>query len=128
SKIESGKLSFSLERFDIRQVLEDAIELMSYSNHPFDFNLTAESEELFIEGDPHRLEQVLINLLTNAVRYSPGTNRVDISLCRQGENALIGVKDYGLGIPSDKLEEIFSRFYRLDETKNQASGLGLGLY
>jgi PAS domain S-box-containing protein len=128
SKIESGKLTFSLERFDVRQVLEDAIELVSYSNHPFDFNLTADVEELFLEGDPHRIEQVLINLLTNAVRYSPGTNRVDISLSRQAADALIGVKDYGVGIPADKLEEIFSRFYRVDETRNQASGLGLGLY
>ncbi len=128
SKIESGKLSFSLERFDIREVLEDAIELVSYSNDQFDFNLTSESEQLFIEGDPHRIEQVLINLLTNAVRYSPGTSRVDISLSNQNDNALIGVKDYGIGIPEDKLEAIFSRFYRVDETRNQASGLGLGLY
>lgn len=128
SKIESGKLSFSVELFDIRRVLEDAIELMSYSSKQHSFNLTVASEELFIEGDPHRIEQVLINLLTNAIRYSPGANRVDITLSAEGGSALVGVRDYGVGIPEDKLEEIFSRFYRVDETKNHASGLGLGLY
>ena len=128
TKIESGKLPFSEERFDIRRVVEDVIELISHSNHAFQFVLNTEVDELFIIGDPHRIEQVLTNLLTNAVRYSPGTDRVELLLSEEEECALIGVKDYGVGIPEDKLEEIFSRFYRVDETKSQASGLGLGLY
>lgn len=128
TKIESGKLSFSEERFDIRRVVEDVIELISHSNHAFQFVLNTEVDELFITGDPHRIEQVLSNLLTNAVRYSPGTDRVELLLSEEEECALIGVKDYGVGIPQDKLEEIFSRFYRVNETKSQASGLGLGLY
>lgn len=128
TKIESGKLPFSEERFDIRRVVEDVIELISHSNHQFQFVLNTEVDELFITGDPHRIEQVLTNLLTNAVRYSPGTDRVELLLSEEEECALIGVKDYGVGIPEDKLEEIFSRFYRVDETKSQASGLGLGLY
>lgn len=128
TKIESGKLPFSEERFDIRRVVEDVIELISHSNHAYQFVLNTEVDELFITGDPHRIEQVLTNLLTNAVRYSPGTDRVELLLSEEEECALIGVKDYGVGIPEDKLEEIFSRFYRVDETKSQASGLGLGLY
>ena len=128
TKIESGKLPFSEERFDIRRVVEDVIELISHSNHHFQFVLNTEVDELFITGDPHRIEQLLTNLLTNAVRYSPGTDRVELLLSEEEECALIGVKDYGVGIPEDKLEEIFSRFYRVDETKSQASGLGLGLY
>jgi len=128
TKIESGKLSFSEEQFDIRKVVEDVIELISHSNHQFQFVLNAEVDELFITGDPNRIEQVLTNLLTNAVRYSPGTDRIELFLSKDEECALIGVRDYGVGIPEDKLEEIFSRFYRVDETKSQASGLGLGLY
>src|SRR5690554_1003696 len=128
TKIESGKLPFSEERFDIRRVVEDVIELISHSNHAYQFVLNTEVDELFITGDPHRIEQVLTNLLTNAVRYSPGTDRVELLLSEEEECALIGVKDYGVGIPQDKLEEIFSRFYRVNETKSQASGLGLGLY
>jgi len=128
TKIESGKLPFSEEHFDIRKVVEDVIELISHSNHQFQFHFNSEVEELFITGDPHRIEQVLTNLLTNAVRYSPGTDRIELYLSHEEGSALVGVRDFGVGIPEDKLEEIFSRFYRVDETKSHASGLGLGLY
>ena len=128
SKIEAGRLQLSTERFDILQVLKDAIELLSYSNNNYDISLKAEIAELQITGDPHRVEQVIINLLTNAIRYSPGTDRIIIYLSRELHEVKIGIQDFGIGIATEKLKDIFTRFYRVDDANPNVSGLGIGLY
>lgn len=128
SKIEAGKLKLSVERFDIRQVLNDAIELFAYGNHNYNISLETDVTELLVTGDPHRIEQVIVNLLTNAIRYSPGTDRIIIYLSRQAHEVKVGVRDFGVGIAPEKLKDIFSRFYRVDDANPNISGLGIGLY
>ena len=128
SKIEAGKLQLVIENFDIRQVIDDTIELVAYGNPHYHVTLETNIDELFINGDPHRIEQVMLNLLTNAIRYSPGTDRVEVFLQSDGNELKIGIKDFGLGIPADKLKDIFARFYRVDESNPHISGLGIGLY
>lgn len=128
SKIEAGKLQLSIEKFDIRRVVDDAQELLSHANNNYSISLETNIEELFISGDLHRIEQVIVNLLTNAIRYSPGTDRGIIYLSREEDEVKIGVKDFGIGISKDNLNEIFSRFYRVDDTDPNISGLGIGLY
>ncbi len=128
SKIEAGKLRLSVERFDIRQVLKDAIELLSYGNNNYDISLETDITELPLKGDPHRIEQVIVNLLTNAIRYSPGTCRIIIYLSCDGYEVKLGVRDFGVGIAPEKLKDIFSRFYRVDDANPNMSGLGIGLY
>ncbi len=128
SKMEAGKLRFAVERFDIRQVLVDVIELFSYGNNHYQITLETDLAELRINGDPNRIEQVINNLLTNAIRYSPGTNQIIIYLIREVDNVKVGIRDFGVGIASEKLEDIFSRFYRVDEANPNISGLGIGLY
>ncbi|HEY4195402.1 MAG TPA: HAMP domain-containing sensor histidine kinase, partial [Mucilaginibacter sp.] len=128
SKIEAGKLQLSIERFDIRQVLNNAIELLSHGNHNYHISLETSIDELLITGDPDRTEQVIINLLTNAIRYSPGTDRIIIYLIREDGEVKVGIRDFGVGIAPEKLKDIFSRFYRVDDTNPNVSGLGIGLY
>ncbi len=128
SSIEAGKLRFTEERFDIRQVLESVIELFAHGNHNYHINLETEISELYINGDAHRVEQVINNLLTNAIRYAPGSNQIIITLSREKNDVKIGVRDFGVGIPPEKLKHIFSRFYRVDEANPNVSGLGIGLY
>jgi len=128
SKIEAGRLRLALEQFDILQVLKDAIELLSYSNNNYDISLKTEITELQVTGDPHRIEQVLVNLLTNAIRYSPGTDRIIIYLSQELHEVRIGIQDFGIGIAPEKLKDIFTRFYRVDDTNSNVSGLGIGLY
>ncbi|HXX78451.1 MAG TPA: ATP-binding protein, partial [Ktedonobacteraceae bacterium] len=80
-------------------------------------------------GDKDRLGQVFINLITNAVKYSPLTNRVDITLSSTQHAALISVRDYGVGIAPTHQKHIFDRFYRVHDPNNKSfKGLGLGLY
>lgn len=128
SKIEAGKMQFKSELFDIRKVAEDAIELVALNNKNHHINLDTTHSSLFINGDAHRIEQVIINLLTNAIRYSPGQDRVQVTIDANLQNVTIGVRDYGMGIPEDKLNQIFSRFYRVDNSNPQISGLGIGLF
>ncbi|NNU33024.1 PAS domain S-box protein [Mucilaginibacter sp. S1162] len=128
SSIEAGKLRFTEERFDIVQVIENVIELFAHSNNNYHIKLETDITELYINGDAHRIEQVLNNLLTNAIRYAPGSNQIIITLGREKNDVKIGVRDFGVGIAPEKLKQIFSRFYRVDETNPNVSGTGIGLY
>jgi PAS domain S-box-containing protein len=128
SKIEAGKLQLSHERFDIRLLVDDAIELLSYGNNHYQLLLETNISELFVTGDPNRIEQVIINLLTNAIRYSPGSNRIIVYLTHDPNEVKVGVRDFGFGIAPEKLKDIFSRFYRIDDANPNVSGLGIGLY
>jgi PAS domain S-box-containing protein len=128
SKIEAGKLQLGIEQFDIKPVVDGAIELIKHSNNNYNILLQTSIDSLTVNGDPHRLEQVLINLLTNAIKYSPGSDIVEVFLNTTENTVNIGVKDYGVGIPADKLTQVFSRFYRIEGANPNISGLGIGLY
>jgi signal transduction histidine kinase len=80
-------------------------------------------------GDPERMKQVLLNLVENAVKYSPDGGRIEVSYAGAGEWVRFGVKDEGLGIPADELERIFEKFHRVDPNLTRGvGGTGLGLY
>lgn len=85
-------------------------------------------EEITIQGDELRLRQMFLNLISNAVKYTPAPGKVEISLRVDGDDAVIVVADTGIGIPARHLPHIFDRFYRIDEARNrEAGGAGLGL-
>ncbi len=129
SKIEASQLQLIKEQFDFMEVLNDAIELIqdsSPSNH--EISVEINSNNLQIYGDRLRIEQVIINLLTNAIKYSPFGGKIELSLAHVNDEIKLGVKDSGIGIPNDKLNQIFSRFYRVEGLNPHMSGLGIGLY
>lgn len=128
SKIEAGKLQLTKESFDIRQIIDDAIELIQHSSQTHSIGLMTDIEKLQLYGDPQRIEQVIINLLTNAIKYSPQANQVEVALNHIADEVLISVKDFGMGIPAEKLQHVFSRFYRVEDLNPNISGLGIGLY
>lgn len=128
SKIEAGKLSFAKQSFNIRKAVDDAIELIFFANDNYEIILESSVSELSIIGDAHRIEQVMINLLTNAIRYSPGSKTIVVSLTHQGDKVAVAVKDFGIGIAGEKLKNVFSKFYRVDDASPTVSGLGIGLY
>ncbi|MGZ3757579.1 MAG: PAS domain-containing sensor histidine kinase [Mucilaginibacter sp.] len=128
SKIEAGKLQFFIETFNIRLVVDEAIDLISHISNSHEIILHSDLPELYIRGDAHRIEQAILNLLTNAIRYSPGGNRIEVFLSNKADEVTLGVKDFGIGIHPDKLNDIFYRFYRISDSAPAASGLGIGLY
>jgi len=128
SKIEAGKLQLLSEPFDARTALDEAIELVQHSYNTHQIVLNTDVSHLVVHGDPNRIEQVIINLLTNAIKYSPMANRVEVVLNHTQHEVTIGVKDYGIGINPEKFSQLFSRFYRVEELNPNISGLGIGLY
>jgi signal transduction histidine kinase len=103
----------------------DTIQVIA-GNQPV--TLQGDDAPLVISGDPRRIEQVLLNLLVNAITFSNGSGPVEISL-RQAESfAEVKVRDQGPGIPPHVLPHVFDRFYRVDDERSAREGLGLGLF
>jgi signal transduction histidine kinase len=91
--------------------------------------LILDNQPLKVKGDKERIGQVITNLVTNAVKYSPDSDKIHISLKAKGDKAVISVNDFGIGIPIEHQKSIFERFHQADTTqKNAGLNLGLGLY
>lgn len=128
SKIEAGKMHYAKEDFDLRKVIEGTVEMIAHANPDYRITFESINSKCMITGDSHRIEQVMINLLTNAIRYSPLSSSLKIHLIEESDEVKVGVEDYGIGIAKQKLENIFSRYYRVDDSNYNVSGLGIGLY
>jgi signal transduction histidine kinase len=127
SRIAHGKLILNLESFDlgglVTEIVERFHEQLVAAGCQYRLNI---EKDIVGNWDRFRLEQVITNLITNLVKYAPGAP-VDISVLVEGTNAMIVVKDHGMGIAPENLGRIFQRFERA-VTGNGISGLGLGLY
>ncbi|MFC3561286.1 sensor histidine kinase [Pedobacter jamesrossensis] len=127
SKIESGKLKFNMQLFCADNMVNNAVEMLQQSNPDFKINKLGKTDEM-IFGDEIRLEQVVINFITNAIKYAPGTNQVNVTINIKDGKFFLSVKDFGIGIPKEQQHKIFDKFYRVEENSNRFNGLGIGLY
>lgn len=128
SKIEAGKLKLTIAGFDLLNTIREAIELVTHNSEKHQITLKTDVVSCLVQADSHRIEQVMLNLLNNAIKYAPGKNEIEVSLHTTETDALVGVKDFGMGISPDKQCSIFSRFYRIEENTENISGLGMGLF
>jgi two-component system CheB/CheR fusion protein len=129
TRLQSGKLEIQVQPLDLVPLAAHAVELAQILAEGQTIVLQSEDDPVMIAGDAGRLQQVLLNLLTNAIAYAPGTDRIDFRLRRNAGEAEIIVQDTGPGIPGDKLETIFERFAQIDSVARPGrAGLGLGLY
>jgi len=128
-QLDAGAVEVEAEECDPAEIATGVVE--SAATHlPEDISLAVSADGApRIVGDESKLRQVLVNLVDNAVKYSPDGGRVEIRLSRQDGHCLIAVADEGLGIPAEEQERIFEKFYRLDpEQTHGVGGSGLGLY
>ncbi len=130
SRINTGKIALKPEEVLLRKVIEDAIEssqpLIEKAGHQLGFTIA--DPEISLTGDPHRLSQVISNLLSNAAKYTPSGGRVAITVTRHGsDHARIRVSDNGEGIDPDQIDRIFGLFEQIDPTRQNGLGLGLPL-
>ena len=128
---ENQQLALARAPFDLTavatEVREVAEAMAAGSGHPLDVRIEAPATPVRAVGDPDRTRHVLLNLASNAVRYTPGGS-VTFSLCNEANQAVVRVRDTGPGIAPEHLERIFDRFYRIDPSRNRESGgTGLGL-
>jgi signal transduction histidine kinase/DNA-binding response OmpR family regulator len=128
SKIESGKLKFNKKIFPFEAALSNAVEMIRQTYPDYNVVRTGEAD-IQLYGDETRIEQVIINYLSNAVKYSPENKEIRIEASvRPNGRLYVQVRDFGIGIRKDHQSDIFSKFYRVEETANRFQGLGIGLY
>ncbi|HVA24422.1 MAG TPA: CheR family methyltransferase [Chloroflexota bacterium] len=127
TRFESGKLSLEMQRVDLAQLTQTVIEATQPLAQGQTIRFQDETGALSLVGDPSRLEQVLQNLLTNAIKYAPRTDYIDVSVRGIDGQAELRVRDYGPGISSEEQPRLFSRFYQVKSGSYQG-GLGLGLF
>ncbi|MFD2582565.1 sensor histidine kinase [Pedobacter vanadiisoli] len=127
SKIESGKMKFNMKSFCADNMVNNAIEMLQQSNPDFNIRKLGKSDEM-IFGDEMRLEQVVINFITNAIKYAPGTNQINVTMNVKDQKLYLAVKDFGIGISKEQQDKIFDKFYRVEDNNNRFNGLGIGLY
>ena len=126
TRIQSGKLVLDKVITPMHDLVKETVEEMQHiSHHIYTINALP---EVFVNVDSRRIQQVIVNLLSNAAKFSPGSTDIVVGIEKDKESMKFYVKDYGIGIPQVKIPLIFERFYRVEETGNVVQGLGLGLY
>ncbi|MDB5230364.1 MAG: domain S-box-containing protein [Chitinophagaceae bacterium] len=126
SRMNEGELKLNKTTFTLAHMMqqccnhirEDGIHKLIFSGN----------ENLQVHADENRVDQVVVNLVNNAVKYAPGCSDIHLSVEKENSMALVKVRDCGPGIAKEKLQHLFDRYYRVDHGSHHQSGLGLGLY
>ncbi len=127
-KIQNGKLALHKKDFKIDELIDSTVLDFQYTNksHKVDY---IDKSDISIHADKERVAQVLINLISNAIKYSPQAKKIIVSSIKDNNKVVISIQDFGLGIPKEEQNKIFDRFFRVKGKKEKGiSGLGLGLY
>lgn len=127
-KMRSGKLRLKKQRFQLDEVIAEVVGNFQYtvSSHIVE---RSDSIQTTIYADKARINQVLVNLISNAIKYSPNADKVIVSQVQDANKITIAVQDFGMGIPKDEQQKIYERFFRAKGKKEGSiPGLGLGLY
>ena len=126
ARLDSGAMQFQNSTVILNDLLQE-VQGMSrqYSNRAIE--VESPNDLIAIQADNHRLKQVLLNLVDNAIKYSDPQTPITIKLAQEQDRAIIQVCDRGVGITLQQQNRIFERFYRVDEARNRSGGTGLGL-
>ena len=128
TRMQAGKLELVKTDFNLTEIIKECADQCQSEDNRHEIQIDADPV-LIVHADRNRLDQVINNFLTNAIKYSPGGELVSIRAEKLENGAVkVDVTDHGIGIPDDKLENIFDRFYRVENTSKNYSGIGLGLY
>ncbi len=128
SKIQAGKMEFKEELFDFDKAIKEVVDVLQQSSTTHKIIIEGQTKKQ-VRGDEERLGQVLNNLISNAIKYSPKANKLVVKLSTENGNVLVAVQDFGIGMQKEHLGHIFERFYRVyDTTDKTFPGLGIGLY
>ena len=128
SKIQAGSLKLNVSDFELSDLVNESIESVMHMYQSHIITKPSSLPQITMTGDKIRLEQALINLLVNAIKYSPGKETVSLNLSVEAEKIVISVQDFGIGISNGNQSRIFEKFYRAEELSPVFSGLGMGLF
>jgi PAS domain S-box-containing protein len=127
TKMNSGKSDLVLSWFPLGEILKEAIHSVQEIS-PTHKIILEDSVKLLYRGDQFRIEQVIINFLNNAIKYSPNADKVIVRAKIHLDSIIVSVQDFGIGIAETDLHKLFDRFYRVEKIAMQYQGMGLGLF
>jgi heavy metal sensor kinase len=129
SRLDAGEAPTEWVRFDLAELAATTADQMSLLAEDKQVSVACETcRDVTVEGDRARLKQVVVNLLDNAIKYTPSGGHIALSVRREGAYAVLDVTDNGIGIPAEALPQVFKRFFRVDGSRSrEQGGAGLGL-
>lgn len=130
SKLDYDNIQWNMKKMSIYKIASECVYRMNISakqkNQTLIFNSDADIPEIM--GDRDRIEQVVVNILSNAIKYTPENGKIEVELSTENDKVVIKVADTGIGIPKEDLPRLFERFYRVDKARSRMlGGTGLGL-
>jgi len=133
AKLDGSSTNLILSKVDLAELIKNCINIISINHKDFVFNFSSSQNDLCSLSDSDKTQQIIINILDNAVKYSKNSNKIDIALSNKitekGEFCAISIKNYGSYIEKEDYEKIFEKFYRIESyVKSSTQGSGLGLY
>jgi two-component system CheB/CheR fusion protein len=129
SRLQSGKYRLEVHPVSLNELLPSIARTAQLMTEKQTIQLALPDAPLVVSADPQRLEQIMLNLLSNAIAYAPNANHIDVRLRQVGTEAEIQVQDYGRGIPAEQLPYLFTQFYQGQQPAQAVRpGLGLGLF
>jgi signal transduction histidine kinase len=128
SRLEMGQLTIECEPLDVCGLARSVVREIAPTADDRRIELVCPDQPMLVNGDALRLEQVLQNLLQNALKYSQPPEAITVTITSQADQACVAVQDRGIGIPRDALPRLFQRFYRAQNVEQHISGMGIGLY
>ena len=130
AKLDAGTMAMSMEEIEINQLIKSLIEDFHYEVEKTGIKIKGiYTKPIHLQADGARLAQVFLNLIDNAIKFSPAGSEVVVTVSREDGYALVAVKDHGAGISEEETKRIFERFYQVDKARSggAAHGVGLGL-
>lgn len=126
-RLEGGKQEYTFTSFSLRDLLTSTVDTYRETvEHRIELELP--EDPVLVFADEHKIKQVMLNLLSNAIKYSPQADHIQVRLSANEEKATFSVTDYGLGIPQNAFDKLFTKFYRVDNSDiRKIGGTGLGL-
>lgn len=129
SSVGSGRVRFQPGRVDLREVVQRSVDavMSAYAGHNHQVSVTVPAEPVSLDADSIRMEQVAVNLLSNAAKYTPPGGRIDVVVDRVSDRVELRVADSGIGIAPEMLPRVFDLFARAEAKHDQRRGMGIGL-
>lgn len=129
SKLEQEDLELQYEQFDAVKMVNDAVFTLQHKAKQKNLTLTLQTDnKIMLEADKPRVKQIIINLVDNAINYTPAKGTITVSVNQHDQYICFTVADTGIGIDEESLSRIFERFYRVDKARSRnTGGTGLGL-